>query len=160
MACDVALGRGHAEAVIQPTALFDPRGGLMAGLCPASAALHSVAVGTNLGRGTMPSRRERGPAGGFSVPASEVVAGSIAEGRSGFGSAEEEALREITAQGLQFVELGLRLESFGDRGHSERVGQTDDRGNDAGVFGLVAETVDEGLVDLERFDGKAFEVRE
>ena len=82
----------------------------------------------------------------------DVVAG----GRLG----EVEALRGVASEAAQLGELLARLDSFGDRPKTERVGQGDDGRDDGRVARVTAQPVDEGLVDLQHVDGEAAEVAE
>ena len=57
-------------------------------------------------------------------------------------------------------EVGLfdELHSLGDDFEAEAVGHGDDGGDDGRGVGIGGDVVDEGLVDLERVDGEAFQV--
>ena len=75
-------------------------------------------------------------------------------------AAEQEALRVVAADHPQRLELGRRLEPFGHRGEPERVRERDDRLDDARVFVVAPEPVDEAAVDLERRHREPLQVAE
>ena len=71
------------------------------------------------------------------------------------GSAEQEALGQVAAQGAQRVELLGALDPLGDGPQPEGVGQGDDRRTMAVSLGVEAEAPHEGPVDLEQVDREA-----
>ena len=54
----------------------------------------------------------------------------------------------------------MRLDTFGDDGEVQRLGEADDRAHDRLALGVPAETVDERAVDLQRVDREPLEVGE
>src|ERR1700730_12575128 len=79
-------------------------------------------------------------------------------GRAGWG--EEEALGPVTAEVFEDVKLLGGLDTFGDDGQAEGVGELDDRGSDR-LFSFIAfKFVDEGPVDLHKVERELAEGRE
>src|SRR5579885_1247899 len=73
-------------------------------------------------------------------------------GRAGLG--EVVALREVTAEDAEQLELLLRLDTLGDRREVERVAELDDRRHDRLVLRPGVELAHERAVDLDDVDGE------
>ena len=79
---------------------------------------------------------------GAARPGEERVAG-IERAR------EVVALAEVAIEPAQDVELGLRLDAFGDHGQAAHRGEFDDQAHEGGVFVVVGDAVGEFLGDLQ-----------
>src|SRR5438876_378594 len=109
-----------------------------AGLRPRSSSSRSSA------------RLERGPL---------LRVGALAERLRGLGATEQVALGELAAELAQRRDLRGGLHALGHGAQPQRVGEADDGGTDRSVARLLAQTVHEAAVDLERLDGEPLQVR-
>jgi hypothetical protein len=66
--------------------------------------------------------------------------------------AVQKALRFIAALTYQMFELGLSLDTLGDRSHAEYACQADHGGNQRTAPGVLRQATREGAVDLQRGD--------
>src|SRR4051812_8310659 len=73
---------------------------------------------------------------------------------------EEVALGAVAAEVAQRLELVVGLDALGDRPEAEAGGDVDDGAHDRRVVRLLAETVDERAVDLDRVDRHALQARQ
>src|SRR5258708_4440957 len=66
---------------------------------------------------------------------------------------EVEALTDRAAEALEQAELVSGLDSFGDRGQAQRVGEAQHGGDHGAVGVALSESGGEGAVDLDDVDG-------
>ena len=84
----------------------------------------------------------------------------VGEGVGGHGAAEVVALGVVAAQQIEVVGDVGGFDAFGEDGDLEAFGHLDDGADDGAGVGVGGEVADEGLVDLELFDGEAAQVGE
>ena len=83
-----------------------------------------------------------------------VVPDECGEILTGQRAADEIALQHVTVVGGKEEGLFLGFNPFCNEPDAKRLGHLDDSRYDGGVVGVVRKALDEGLVDLQRFDLK------
>ena len=76
------------------------------------------------------------------------------------GSREEKALTHLALQGLNHLELIGGLDPLGDDLDAQRGSQRDDGADDLGLILALAQSAEEGAVDLDAVDGEASQIAE
>src|SRR3984893_497203 len=90
----------------------------------------------------------------------EPVVHERADDLTRLGPGEVIALAEVATELAQRLELPAGLDAFGRHREAERVREGDDGLDDRRVLGVLAEAVNERLVDFQDVDGKQLEVAE
>lgn len=98
----------------------------------------------------------RSPGGARLAPGIEKASGGL----GGHRLVVEEPLRERAALVEQEVDLADRFDPLGDHVEAEAGGKADDGAHNRRVVLIMLDVADEALVDLERVDGVALEVRQ
>src|SRR5690348_3618705 len=78
------------------------------------------------------------------------------EGGGIHGIAQVVALGQVDAELAQVVELVWRFHTLGHDGHAKGVGEFDQAGNDRALAAIGRQPGDEGAVDLDDVEGRAF----
>ena len=92
--------------------------------------------------------------------------GDAAQTQNGFHffvrqrAAEQIALQLRASSTLQKVELFGGFDAFGNDVKIEAAGHGDDRGGDPCIVGILRQAVDETLVDFQRADREALDIRQ